>query len=360
MQCLEGKDCVGGGRPASGTRALLDAALSRSCRSGGKGPVGRRTTRTRSSTWWITRRLARGGVHVAAALSSEFGFAGRARGKANRRRAGSNCPSRNADHFSFLAGRSRSHGRAGKATYPVERTLLATGLVGALGKQAQRRQAHRDAGVGGEVFGVGSVGSRGQDSCLGVLTPSSPDRVQTAVLSIGMFHPQGPTLGELAVQALSSTEKGYDLAHTKFDFTPFRTPDSVLDDRPSASTRWAPSNPGSMCAAAQGPQCAVFTPVPGASRRRGATYNRGPCAAAHIEPIEGAQQGEVLGRRVEDRVRGAKGSEVVETWAQAGCVFPDLEERAWTASSESWPLQCNVPYTQDTMLDSVGPRGQDP
>ena len=43
-----------------------------------------------------------------------------------------------------------------------------------------------------------------------------------------MFHPQGPTFCELAVQALSSTEHGYDLIAPKFDFTPFRTPDEVL------------------------------------------------------------------------------------------------------------------------------------
>src|SRR5437588_4372209 len=44
-----------------------------------------------------------------------------------------------------------------------------------------------------------------------------------------MFHPQGPTFWELAVQALSSTEKGYDLLAPKFDYTPFRTPDVVLE-----------------------------------------------------------------------------------------------------------------------------------
>ncbi|WP_394435973.1 class I SAM-dependent methyltransferase [Streptomyces sp. SGAir0957] len=43
-----------------------------------------------------------------------------------------------------------------------------------------------------------------------------------------MFTPQGPTLRELAVQALSSVERGYDLLAPKFDHTPFRTPDSVL------------------------------------------------------------------------------------------------------------------------------------
>ena len=44
-----------------------------------------------------------------------------------------------------------------------------------------------------------------------------------------MFHPRGPTLRELAVQALSSTERGYDLLAPKFDYTPFRTPDAILD-----------------------------------------------------------------------------------------------------------------------------------
>lgn len=44
-----------------------------------------------------------------------------------------------------------------------------------------------------------------------------------------MFHPQGPTFWELARQALSSTQRGYDLLAPKFDFTPFRTPDEILD-----------------------------------------------------------------------------------------------------------------------------------
>lgn len=44
-----------------------------------------------------------------------------------------------------------------------------------------------------------------------------------------MFHPEGPTFWELARQALSSTQRGYDLLAPKFDVTPFRTPDFVLD-----------------------------------------------------------------------------------------------------------------------------------
>src|SRR5207249_9434407 len=44
-----------------------------------------------------------------------------------------------------------------------------------------------------------------------------------------MFHPHGPTFWELAQQCLSSTERGYDLLAPKFDVTPFRTPDEILD-----------------------------------------------------------------------------------------------------------------------------------
>jgi ubiquinone/menaquinone biosynthesis C-methylase UbiE len=44
-----------------------------------------------------------------------------------------------------------------------------------------------------------------------------------------VFSPQGPSLRELCVQALSSVERGYDLLAPKFDHTPFRTPDSILE-----------------------------------------------------------------------------------------------------------------------------------
>ncbi len=55
-----------------------------------------------------------------------------------------------------------------------------------------------------------------------------------------MFSPEGPTLRELAVQALSSVERGYDLLAPKFDHTPYRTPDRVLD---AVASRLAPLGP---------------------------------------------------------------------------------------------------------------------
>jgi SAM-dependent methyltransferase len=44
-----------------------------------------------------------------------------------------------------------------------------------------------------------------------------------------VFSPRGPSARELAVQALSSVEGGYDLLAPKFDHTPFRTGDGLLD-----------------------------------------------------------------------------------------------------------------------------------
>jgi SAM-dependent methyltransferase len=44
-----------------------------------------------------------------------------------------------------------------------------------------------------------------------------------------VFTPGGPTFIELMRQALSSTDRGYDLLAPTFDLTPFRTPDALLD-----------------------------------------------------------------------------------------------------------------------------------
>ena len=43
-----------------------------------------------------------------------------------------------------------------------------------------------------------------------------------------MFDREGPTFFELARQAMSSTEHGYDLIAPKFEHTPFRTPEPIV------------------------------------------------------------------------------------------------------------------------------------
>jgi ubiquinone/menaquinone biosynthesis C-methylase UbiE len=59
-----------------------------------------------------------------------------------------------------------------------------------------------------------------------------------------VFSPQGPSLRELCVQALSSVERGYDLLAPKFDHTPFRTPESILDATVEALATAAPFGRG--------------------------------------------------------------------------------------------------------------------
>jgi ubiquinone/menaquinone biosynthesis C-methylase UbiE len=59
-----------------------------------------------------------------------------------------------------------------------------------------------------------------------------------------MFSPSGPSLRELTAQALSSVEGGYDLLAPKFDHTPFRTPDGILDATEDALRRFGPFGQG--------------------------------------------------------------------------------------------------------------------
>jgi ubiquinone/menaquinone biosynthesis C-methylase UbiE len=59
-----------------------------------------------------------------------------------------------------------------------------------------------------------------------------------------VFSPSGPTLRELSIQALSSVERGYDLLAPKFDYTPFRTPESILDATVHALSEAGPFGSG--------------------------------------------------------------------------------------------------------------------
>jgi ubiquinone/menaquinone biosynthesis C-methylase UbiE len=58
-----------------------------------------------------------------------------------------------------------------------------------------------------------------------------------------MFEHGGPTFYELIAQALQSTERGYDMLAPKFDKTPFRTPDAILE--PLMKLLGAPGSVGS-------------------------------------------------------------------------------------------------------------------
>jgi ubiquinone/menaquinone biosynthesis C-methylase UbiE len=76
-----------------------------------------------------------------------------------------------------------------------------------------------------------------------------------------MFSPQGPSARELAMQALSSVEHGYDLLAPKFDHTPFRTPDVVLDATADALRPLGPFGGGLDVCCGTGAGMRVLTSV---------------------------------------------------------------------------------------------------
>jgi SAM-dependent methyltransferase len=82
-----------------------------------------------------------------------------------------------------------------------------------------------------------------------------------------MFSPQGPSLRELTVQALSSVEHGYDLLAPKFDYTPFRTPARILEATGFALSGLGPFDRGLDVCCGTGAGLDVLAPV----CRRGVT-----------------------------------------------------------------------------------------
>ena len=76
-----------------------------------------------------------------------------------------------------------------------------------------------------------------------------------------MFSSQGPTLRELAVQAMSSVEHGYDLLAPTFDHTPFRTPDRFLDATAAALRPLGPFGAGLDVCCGTGAGMRVLEPL---------------------------------------------------------------------------------------------------
>lgn len=103
-----------------------------------------------------------------------------------------------------------------------------------------------------------------------------------------MFGPEGPSLRELAVQALSSVERGYDLLAPKFDHTPFRTPDEVLESVAQALVPLGPFQDGLDLCCGAGAGVQVLT---GLCRRRvtGVDFSAGMLEAARrrVRPVGG-------------------------------------------------------------------------
>jgi len=76
-----------------------------------------------------------------------------------------------------------------------------------------------------------------------------------------VFSPGGPSLPELARQALSSVEGGYDLLAPKFDHTPFRTPGGILDATEDALRPLGPFGQGLDVCCGTGAGVRVLEPL---------------------------------------------------------------------------------------------------
>jgi ubiquinone/menaquinone biosynthesis C-methylase UbiE len=94
-----------------------------------------------------------------------------------------------------------------------------------------------------------------------------------------MFSRQGPSVRELVRQALSSVEGGYDLLAPKFDRTPFRTPDVVLEATADALRPFGPFCHGLDVCCGTGAGLEVLSSL-GQGRITGVDFSAGMLAQA--------------------------------------------------------------------------------
>jgi hypothetical protein len=130
VQCLEGKaawEAAGAGR---WDRGLLEAAAA-------KVPTRRRGKIEEDDAAALVYLIEyRDGLKAAAYLSprhvQEFAFGGRAKGQTEPLACWYELPKPQRDHFSFLVQHAARLMTTGKTGYPIERTLLTTGMLAAL------------------------------------------------------------------------------------------------------------------------------------------------------------------------------------------------------------------------------------
>jgi hypothetical protein len=127
VQCLEGKATWDAAGKGAWDRDLLDAAVAK--------VPGKRKGKIEAEDANALVYLIdyRDGLKAAAFLSpqhvQEFAFAGRVKARAEPLACWYELPKPQRDHFSFLVGHVARMMLTGKASYPVERTLLTTGML---------------------------------------------------------------------------------------------------------------------------------------------------------------------------------------------------------------------------------------
>jgi hypothetical protein len=139
VQCLEGKDAWQAATKGQWDRTLLDAALAKVPQKG-KGKV---EEEDEAAIVYLIEY--RDGLRAAAYMSPrhvrEFAFAGRVKGQSEPAACWYDLPKPQRDHFSFLAQKAAELMVTGKVPYPVERTLLTTGMLAFL--MESRANGHR-------------------------------------------------------------------------------------------------------------------------------------------------------------------------------------------------------------------------
>jgi len=127
---LEGKAAWDAAKAGQWDRRLLDAALA-TLPVIGKGPI---EEEDRDAVVYLIEYLdgLRAAVYLSPRHFQEFGFAGKARGKSEPLACWYQYPKPQRDPFSYQVQAVAKMMVTGKATYPIERTLLTTGLVDAL------------------------------------------------------------------------------------------------------------------------------------------------------------------------------------------------------------------------------------
>ncbi len=127
VQCLEGKAAWDAAKEGRWDRTLLDAALT-------KTPIkGRGKVEEDDANALVYLIEYLDGLHATAYMSArhvaEFAFAGRVKGEKEPLACWYELPKPQRDHFSFLVQNVAQMMVTGKPAYPVERTLLTTGML---------------------------------------------------------------------------------------------------------------------------------------------------------------------------------------------------------------------------------------